>query len=407
LAGADGHTDAAPSGDADAEAFERCIAVGGVVLFGADTVYGLACDPDNRFAVQRLYLLKRRSLEKPSAVMLFDLELAFAALPELGTRTREAMRALLPDAVTLLLPNPAGRFPLACGEDRSTVGLRVPALPALAGVSWPVLQSSANRAGGPDSRSLAEVPELIRAAADLVIDAGELPGAPSTVVDLRRYEETKEWSVVRAGAVGEAALGEALGWQFHFDPSTYADMIRGDIPVFDRLEDELVRATGTGARRILELGTGTGETARRLLARHPHAKLVGIDISQPMLAAARDALPADRVSLQAAHLQDELPAGQFDLVASALCIHHLDGDEKADLFARVGRALAPGGRFAFADVILPEDSGDAKVSLTPGYDKPSLLADQLRWLREAGFDPVVVWRQDDLAVIASSPSSAG
>jgi tRNA threonylcarbamoyl adenosine modification protein (Sua5/YciO/YrdC/YwlC family) len=408
LAGAEGSlAEAEESRSNGAEAFERCIAVGGLALFPADTVYGVACDPDDRFAVQRLYLLKRRSPEKASAVMFFDLELAFAALPELGKRTREAMAALLPGALTLLLPNPAGRFPLACGEDRSTLGLRVPDLPILAGVSWPVLQSSANRAGGPDPRRLADVPELIRAAVDLVIDAGELPGTPSTVVDLRCYEETLEWSIVRSGAVEEAVLGEALGWQFHFDPSTYAEVIREDIPVFDLLEDELVLATGTGARRILELGTGTGETARRLLARHPDAQLVGIDVSEPMLAVARDALPADRVSLQPARLQDELPAGQFDLVASALCIHHLDGEEKADLFARVRRTLAPGGRFAFADVILPEDPSGANTSLTPGYDKPSSLPDQLRWLRDAGFEPTVVWQHRDLAVIAASPSSGG
>ena len=76
--------------DAQATAFERCMAVGGVAVFPADTVYGLACDPANRLAVERLYRLKRRALDKPSAVMFFDLELAFVALPELGPRTRTA-----------------------------------------------------------------------------------------------------------------------------------------------------------------------------------------------------------------------------------------------------------------------------------------------------------------------------
>ncbi len=120
----------------------------GLVLFAADTVYGLACDPDDRFAVERLYLLKRRSLDKPSAVMFFGLERAFAAVPEMGERTRGAMARLLPGAVTVLVPNPAGRFALACGADVGTLGLRVPVVPALAGVRRPVLQSSANRAGG-------------------------------------------------------------------------------------------------------------------------------------------------------------------------------------------------------------------------------------------------------------------
>jgi L-threonylcarbamoyladenylate synthase len=194
----------------NAAAFERCLAVGGLALFPADTVYGLACDPSNRFAVERLYLLKRRPLEKPSAVMFFDLELAVAALPELGTRTCEALTRLLPGGVTLLLPNPAGRFPLACGADVRTVGVRVPDLPALAGVRWPALQSSANRAGAPDPRRLEEVPELLRAAVDLVVDGGELPGTPSTVVDLRGYEESGGWSVVRLGAVGHEELAAAL-----------------------------------------------------------------------------------------------------------------------------------------------------------------------------------------------------
>ena len=194
----------------DSVAFERCLAVGGLAVFPADTVYGLACDPANRFAVERLYLLKRRPLDKPSAVMFFDLDVALSSLPELGARTRAALGRLLPGGVTLLLPNPAQRFPLACGADASTLGLRVPSVPALAGVRWPALQSSANRAGGPDPRRLQDVPELFRVACDLVMDGGELPGTPSTVVDLRGYEHTGAWAVVRHGAVGEPELAAAL-----------------------------------------------------------------------------------------------------------------------------------------------------------------------------------------------------
>jgi L-threonylcarbamoyladenylate synthase len=192
--------------------FERCMAVGGVAVFGADTVYGLACDPDTELAVRRLYGLKRRRPGKAAAVMFFDPELARAALPELGPRTREALGRLLPGPVTLLLPNPRRRYPLACADDPGTLGLRVPALDdsPLAGVRWPVLQSSANRAGDPPPRRLADVPEPIRAGADLVLDAGELPGTESSVVDLRAYEEGR-WSVVRAGAVGVEALTHELG----------------------------------------------------------------------------------------------------------------------------------------------------------------------------------------------------
>src|SRR5437588_8953024 len=102
--------------DNSSELFERCLAVGGVAVFPADTVYGLACDPANRVAVERLYRLKRRPLRKPSAVMFFDVDVALDALPELGEQTRLAAAELLPGQVTLLLPNPAERFPLACGD---------------------------------------------------------------------------------------------------------------------------------------------------------------------------------------------------------------------------------------------------------------------------------------------------
>jgi len=187
---------------ADAETFARCIQVGGVAVFPADTVYGLACEPDTRDAVERLYALKGRLPDKPAAVMFFDLELAFAAFPELGGRTRGLLVRLLPGALTALLPNPLGRYPLACGPDLGTLGLRVPALDTpLTSMRWPVLQSSANLAGGPDARRLEDVPEAIRRDADLVLDGGELPGTPSTVLDLRRYEEHGEWAVIREGAV--------------------------------------------------------------------------------------------------------------------------------------------------------------------------------------------------------------
>jgi L-threonylcarbamoyladenylate synthase len=193
-------------GEADAQLFERCMAVGGVAVFPADTVYGLACDPQSREAVDRLYTLKRRRPDKPAAVMFFDVELALTALPELGARTREALRVLLPGGVTLLLPNPAGRFPLSGGG--AVLGLRVPDGP-LRGVRWPVLQSSANRSGGVDPKRLEDVPEFIRDSADLVLDAGELPGTPSTVIDLRDFERGR-WSIVREGAVARDAIEAAL-----------------------------------------------------------------------------------------------------------------------------------------------------------------------------------------------------
>jgi len=186
------------------------MAVGGVAVFPADTVYGLACDPDSPEAVARLYALKGRPPGQASAVMFFDAALALESLPEVGRRTRALLERLLPGGVTLLVPNPLGRFPLACGADPDTLGLRVPAGSVLAGVTWPVLQSSANVHGGPDARRLADVPAEIRAGADLLVDAGELPGTPSTVIDLRRFEADGEWNLVRAGAVGREAVEEAI-----------------------------------------------------------------------------------------------------------------------------------------------------------------------------------------------------
>jgi L-threonylcarbamoyladenylate synthase len=194
--------------------FERCISVGGVALFPADTVYGLATEPDSREGVDRLYRLKGRAPDAPAAVMFFDLELALAALPELGARTREALERLLPGALTLLVPNPARRYPLACGPAPERLGLRVPLLEGelapLAAVSWPVLQSSANRSGARDAGRLEDVDAELRAGVDLILDGGELPGTPSTVVDLTGYESDGSWELVREGAVPREAVLRCL-----------------------------------------------------------------------------------------------------------------------------------------------------------------------------------------------------
>ena len=183
--------------------------------------------------------------------------------------------------------------------------------------------------------------------------------------------------------------------QFHFDPATYVENMHADIPVFDELQEEAARATeGVQARRILELGVGTGITSRRVLARHPQARLVGIDESEAMLAAAD--LDAD---LRVSRLDDPLPQGSFDLVVSCLAVHHLDAEGKRDLFRRVAATLRPGGRFVLADVVVPERPEDAVTPTTPGYDQPDTLADQLAWLAETGFEAEATWSWNDLAVI--------
>jgi L-threonylcarbamoyladenylate synthase len=198
----------------DAGRLRECLRDGGVAVFPTDTVYGLGCDPQRRSAVERLYELKGRRADHPTAVMCFALAVAVRALPGLAPRERAAMAALLPGPVTLLLPNHARRFPLACPSDPSTVGLRVPrlrrSLAALGSVRRPLLQSSANLSGEADARRLADVPDSLLEQADLVLDGGELPGVASTVVDLREFQQTGAWSVVREGALDLEAVEHAL-----------------------------------------------------------------------------------------------------------------------------------------------------------------------------------------------------
>jgi L-threonylcarbamoyladenylate synthase len=189
-----------------ASEFERCVAAGGVALFPADTVYGLATGAESAEGVRRLYEIKGRPQDRPAAVMFFSLEPALAALPELGPRTRAAVERLLPGPVTLILPNPERRFPLACGPTPERVGLRVPAPGPLAAVGVAVLQSSANPSGGADARRLADVDQRIREQVDLEVDGGELPGTPSTVVDLSRLESKGQYEVLRQGALPAEAL---------------------------------------------------------------------------------------------------------------------------------------------------------------------------------------------------------
>jgi tRNA (cmo5U34)-methyltransferase len=196
--------------------------------------------------------------------------------------------------------------------------------------------------------------------------------------------------------------------QFHWDPDSYLELMRAQVPDYERLQDETANATGQGAARILELGSGTGETARRVLERHPAASLTGLDASPEMLARASAILPRDRVDLLVGKLEDPLPAGRFELVVSALAVHHLDGDGKARLFKRVASVLVPGGRFVLGDVVVPEDPSDALTPVDGEYDVPSTLADQLTWLKDAGFTARVAWTARDLVVIVGvTPASVG
>ncbi len=193
---------------------------------------------------------------------------------------------------------------------------------------------------------------------------------------------------------------EAGAGQFHFDPATYLDMMLTEVPGYRDLQHQVAEAAkGVDAGAILDLGVGTGETAAVVLAVHPAARLVGIDENQPMLALARDRFPAADLRVQ--RLEDPLPEGSYDLVVSALAVHHLDAAGKADLFRRVRGRLRPGGRFVLADVVIPDDPSDMVTPVHPPHDKPSTVADQLRWLQQAGLQPTVRWQEKDLAVITA------
>jgi len=196
-------------------ALERTIAAGGVVVFPADGLYGLACDPLDPAAIARIHEIKGRDDGKSSAVMYFS-PLAMRELVKgFEPRTGLAVGVLLPGPVTLIVANPQGRYPLACREDPARLGIRLIGGP-LAGAMCPLFQTSANRSGEPAPASFEDVPAELVAAADLAIDGGDLTGLPSTVVDLTEFEEGGEWTVLREGGLSPgdlaarlAAIGEA------------------------------------------------------------------------------------------------------------------------------------------------------------------------------------------------------
>ena len=196
--------------DAARLALERCVGEGGVAIFPADTLYGLACDPLNAAAVKRIDEIKGRDEGKSSAVMYFSPLAMRELVSGLGSRTRDAIGALLPGPATLVVANPQRRYPLACREDPERLGIRLIEGP-LTGVMTPILQTSANPSGVTPPTSFGEIDEGILGAVDLAIDAGELLGAPSTVVDVTQIDEKGGWTILREGALSSQEVERALG----------------------------------------------------------------------------------------------------------------------------------------------------------------------------------------------------
>jgi tRNA (cmo5U34)-methyltransferase len=179
-----------------------------------------------------------------------------------------------------------------------------------------------------------------------------------------------------------------------WNPDTYLAEMQAEIPGYDELQAAV--AAAVEGRRILELGTGTGETAVRILERIPDAAWTGIDADEGMLGRARERLP--HADLRLARLEDPLPEGPFDVVVSVLAVHHLDGDAKRDLFTRVSRISDV---FVLGDLVVPERPEDAVIEVDWVYDLPSSVADQLAWLREAGFEAEADHVRPDLAVFVA------
>jgi tRNA (cmo5U34)-methyltransferase len=181
-----------------------------------------------------------------------------------------------------------------------------------------------------------------------------------------------------------------------WDPHRYDDII-DSLPGYEELQDA-VAAVAVGAD-ILELGIGTGETALRVLARNPGARLTAIDGSEEMAAHARERLPGADIRVQ--RLEDPLPEGPFDLVLSVLAVHHLDGAGKRDLFARIAELTDV---FVLGDVVVPERPEDAVIEIDWVEDLPSSVPEQLEWLREAGFDAEASYVRPDLALFVARKS---
>jgi L-threonylcarbamoyladenylate synthase len=200
--------------DHNVEVAVAALRAGGVVVLPTDTVYGLAVLPESERAVRDLYAVKGRGEAQPTALVASSVERLLELVPELRS-SHQLLTALLPGAYTLVLSNPAGRYPWLCGPGAPTIGVRVPAVTGpgadvLAAVGL-VAATSANLPGGPDPRRLADIPDGLVAGAAAAVDGGELLGAPSTVLDLSGPEPR----VLREGAVPAA---EALSRVRHAIP---------------------------------------------------------------------------------------------------------------------------------------------------------------------------------------------
>jgi len=201
--------------------------------------------------------------------------------------------------------------------------------------------------------------------------------------------------------------GVSVEWvpmnQFHFEPDSYLETIRAEVPVYDELQEHVARWVSGPVERFVDLGAGTGRTGRAVLERFPDARVVLLDESPEMLEVATRELAPGRVErVIVGDLVRALPESRFDAVVSALAVHHLPSLGKQQLFNRVRRLLRDGGTFVLADVVVPDDPDDAVTPLSGDFDRPDRLDNQLTWLNDAGFDAFCPWVWKDLALFVAT-----
>jgi L-threonylcarbamoyladenylate synthase len=197
---------------ADVAEMRAALVAGGVALVPTDTVYGLAAWLDTRAGVEAVYALKGRPRDEPLQVLVFWRPLLDEALGPLPAAARYAASALLPGPATCIVPDPRGRYAAAAGSAHGTVGLRAPAGEGpLARFDLPLAATSANRPGGPNPATVADVPADLRAGCAAVIDGGRLPGTASAVVDLRGVAAGEPAVLLRPGPDPEAVAAALAG----------------------------------------------------------------------------------------------------------------------------------------------------------------------------------------------------
>jgi tRNA (cmo5U34)-methyltransferase len=188
--------------------------------------------------------------------------------------------------------------------------------------------------------------------------------------------------------------------QFHFSPDTFLDQIREVVPYYDEMQDAIAEAAASvSPKRFVDLGSGTGETALRLLRICPDAHAVLVEEQQSMVEALQERLSEYSPTIVHADFGCQVPEGPFCAAVSLYAVHHLKGQGKKELFEKVHSALEPGGVWVFGDVFTPADPSQAKTPVDPACDFPSPLPDVEQWLGEVGFFTTRAWERFDSAVL--------